>query len=348
MKTNTLIKFVLLFAISIFSCQASAADDFDELLAKEKKIVIAKKRIHLEDYPDAHNPSIIKVEQGYLLAFRYIPDLDFQPWVSYIGVVLLNDAFDPISTPQLLTTRTKYSPTPSQSEDPRLFTYRGRIYVLYNDNIEIINPATWERRDMFMAELICANNQYSLSVPIKLYYEEKYNHVMWQKNWIPFEWNKTFLLTYMIDQHEVIRPNLTNGACYLFKKTTNSISWEYGWLKGSSSAQLVDGEYLAFFHSGKQTISPVSWGWNLWHYFMGAYTFSAEPPFEITKMTPTPIIGEDFYTLGSYYKRVIYPGGFVASGSSIYVAYGKDDSEIWIATLDKAEFKKALKTVKKN
>ena len=78
---------------------------------------------------------------------------------------------------------------------------------------------------------------------------------------------------------------------------------------------------------------------------MGAYTFSADPPFAITSYTKKPIVGEGFYTDSNYYKRVIFPGGFVVSDSVIYLAYGKDDSEIWIATIDKAALKKALMPV---
>lgn len=340
-------KRLVLFAILFTTYFVDAAEDFDQLIAEGKKIVLSTKRIILEEYPDAWNPTMIKIDQGYLLAFRYTPDRENQAWVSFIGVVLLNEAFEPITEPQLLTTRSKYSVTPSQSEDPRLFVYRGRIYLLYNDNVDIIHPETWERRDLFMVELFFKDNTFSFSLPIKLYYEPKYNSSWWQKNWIPFEWNKQLLLIYSIDPHEVIVPNLTNGACYLFNKTTPSHDWQFGILRGSSAALLVDGEYLAFFHSHVKTISPVSWGWELYHYFMGAYTFSAEPPFEVTKISPKPIIGEGFYTTCSYYKRVIFPGGFVVDGPLIYMAYGKDDCEMWIATLDKIALKKSLVSVAK-
>lgn len=75
---------------------------------------------------------------------------------------------------------------------------------------------------------------------------------------------------------------------------------------------------------------------------MGAYTFSAEPPFAITSYTQSPVVDDSFYTKSSYFKRVIFPGGAVAIGPNIYLAYGKDDQEIWIAILDKEALKKAL------
>jgi predicted GH43/DUF377 family glycosyl hydrolase len=44
---------------------------------------------------------------------------------------------------------------------------------------------------------------------------------------------------------------------------------------------------------------------------------------------------------------VVFPGGFAVVGSLIYVAYGKDDREIWIATIDKDALKRSLKTIER-
>ena len=74
---------------------------------------------------------------------------------------------------------------------------------------------------------------------------------------------------------------------------------------------------------------------------MGAYKFSADT-LKITKMSTSPIIGENFYTKNSAHKKIVYPGGYALSNSTIYLAYGKDDCEIWIATIDKNALKKAM------
>ena len=312
-----------------------------------KEIVLASKQILLPQCPDAFNPSLIKTEEGFLLIFRYCPDRVRESHVSYIGAVFLNESFDVISEPQLLSTRRSNSKTLSQSEDPRIFSYRGRNFIVFNDNPEIENPTFEERRDIYLAELYFQRSEgiFSLSSPIKLIYEEKYKTQWWQKNWIPFEWNKKLLLVYTIDPHEIIDPNLTNGKCYLGYRTETKLDWKWGTLRGSTPALLIDGEYLSFFHSGLYTATEASWGCELWHYYMGAYAFSSEPPFNITKITPAPIIGDGFYTTSYCEKRVIFPGGCVVSGPYIYVAYGKDDHEMWIATLDKTALQKFLKPV---
>jgi predicted GH43/DUF377 family glycosyl hydrolase len=93
------------------------------------------------------------------------------------------------------------------------------------------------------------------------------------------------------------------------------------------------------------TRSEASNGVMMYHYYMGAYTFSAEPPFNILSASIAPIVGKDFYTSSTREKRVIFPGGFVVVGPSIYVAYGKDDCEIWVAILDKAKLMRSLRPV---
>ncbi len=302
---------------------------------KPKKIVTATQRIYLPEYPGAYNPSIIRYHDHYLLTFRYLPNRFDLPWLSYIGIVLLDKSFDPVSSFPLLDTRFYNEDTPSQSEDARVFAFNGKYYIVYNDNTEIMFPSLWERRDMYIAELIFKDDQCKLAKPLKLRHQTKFSHVLWQKNWSPFEWNGNLLFSYSINPHEVVSPNLNNGFCQPIYETEKPIQWNLGNLRGGSPAQKINDEYyLAFFHSGFFTSSGCSGNRELWHYYMGAYTFSSEPPFAITRISSTFIDAPGFYTFSNYDKRVIYPGGFVVEDSTVYLAYGKDDSEIWIATIN--------------
>jgi predicted GH43/DUF377 family glycosyl hydrolase len=309
-----------------------------------ENVILSTHRIELENFPGAFNPSIFKVKEGYLLTFRYSPDPYYQYWISYIGIVLLNDSLEQISTPELLNTRPINSKTDSQAEDARIFQYKDRIFLIYNDNLIDPSPSIYQRRDMFLAELVKINGHFTLSSPLKLVYEEKYHTQFWQKNWTPFEWNGSLFLSYTINPHEILYPNFKTGKCYHLYETAPSIKWDFGTLRGSSPALLIDGEYLSFFHSGIITsLSPSDKPG--WHYFMGAYTFSSEPPFTITKMTPHPMMAPGFYAIPRSYKKVIFPGGFVDNGPLIYLAYSRDDCEVWIAKIDKMALKKALKPI---
>ncbi|MCE5317964.1 MAG: hypothetical protein LLG04_11490, partial [Parachlamydia sp.] len=56
----------------------------------------------------------------------------------------------------------------------------------------------------------------------------------------------------------------------------------------------------------------------------------------------SPIRAKEFYAKTTQGKKVIFPGGFVVSGPHIHLAYGKNDCEIWIVTLDKKLLKESL------
>lgn len=319
--------------------------EWNVIESTSKDVVISAKRIELTNYPGAFNPSILKVEEGYLFSFRYMPN-HHQPWHSYIGLVILDHSFNPISPVTLLNTRIRDKRTMSQAEDARLFMFKGKIYLVYNDNMETHSPSTWERRDMYMTELYKVNGSYELGVPLKLIHTQKYSYQMWQKNWIPFESNGKLYFTYSIDPHEILNPNLSTGMCEHLLETRVNLPWNLGTPRGSTPPVLVDGEYLSFLHSGMVTTSQAS-GWGeMWHYFMGAYTFSPDHPFEITKMSPLPIVGNGFYLNSGCPKRVIFPGGCVVSGNKIYVAYGRDDCEMWVCTINKERLYKTMRSTK--
>lgn len=338
-----------------------------------KNIITATNKIIIDEYPKAFNPSIIKVDQGFLLTFREVPDPS-KPWFSNIGIVRLNESLQPISKPQILNTRSNPE-EPSQTEDARIFSCKGDLYVMYNDSNDLTEPwlsyigmeplsalvtphsmdtvnqaladsKSKHRRDMFIAKLSLVGDQFRLSEPLKLTHEHKYATTLLQKNWVPFEWNGNLLVGYSIVPHEVLNPDMNQGVCSPFFETKASVDWPWGPLRGGTPATLVGGEYLAFFHSSVVMKSEASDGIDLWHYFMGAYTFSAHPPFNVTKITPLPLVTKSFYIKSAREKRVIYPGGYAISGSKIYVVYGKDDCEIWVATIDKNRLQAFLRPVK--
>jgi len=337
--------FQLLLSLNLLGLQGSLhAMIKNEQLSStlENEVVVATKRIPLEGFPKAFNPSIIQTNFGWLLTFRYLPEPKLKPWISHIGVVLLNESLEQISKPELIHTSLEMRKSPSQAEDARIFSYQDKMYLLYNDNIEITSPNNSERRDMFLAEISYDGEHFTVLSPFKLMHEGKYFKQKWQKNWVPFVWNETLLFSYSLAPHEVLAAELQTGCCQSLFMTSSTFPWKYGTLRGGTPAMLVDGEYLAFFHSSMVTRSESSKGKRMHHYYMGAYTFSSQPPFAMTHFTPAPIIEKGFYTVSDYDKRVIFPGGYVILGEFIYLAYGKDDMEVWVAIINKDELKKTM------
>ena len=160
-----------------------------------------------------------------------------------------------------------------------------------------------------------------------------------EKNWAPFEYNRRLFLTYSIIPHRILEPlGQAGGGCKTFALTDGNIQWEWGDVRGGP-ALIVDGQYLAFFHSCKDMKTVQSDGKKITHYFMGAYTYSSNFPFAITGISKAPIVEKSFYT-GPLYKtwkplRVIFPDGFVFDDQFIWITYGRQDHELWIAKLDK-------------
>lgn len=338
-KLQIFFALVVLYNFPLFS------DHKIELKAMVKecgRMVLATKQVKIPGHPQAYNPSIIQTERGLLLTFRSHPDRN-KPWVSTIGYVFLNESADPISEPAFFDTRQFDHRTPSQAEDARLFLCNNKLFVIYNDNIEIQNPSAQQRRDMFLAEVQVNDDGLTLAPAIKLIHEKKYPVQLWQKNWLPFEYNHEPFMIYTVTPHEILHPDLMTGICAAVCETTSTPCWQWGECRGSTPPLLVDGEYLVFFHSMVRIQSDISDDRKIPHYFFGAYTFSAAPPFEITKMTPNPIIAEGFYTRANFHSRVVYPGGYVISGSRIYLAYGRNDQELWIATIDNELLQESLK-----
>ena len=316
-----------------------------------KDIIESTFQLILKEFPDAWNSSIVEVDEGYLLTFRYLPEPVKRPCISYVGAVLLDESFEQISQAELLDLRKDNIFIPSQAEDARVFQFRGDLYIAYNDNPNVLNTRSSDRRDMYIAKLAYSFDgttaYFSVDKPLKLVYPSMYEKRLWEKNWAPIVWNNALFLGYSINPHEILSVNLRSGICLPVSKTSFSSQWKWGSLRGGTPSELVDGEYLAFFHSGKLLQSEASEsGKALWHYVMGAYTFSPKPPFKITKISPLPINDKSFYTKSDREKRVIYPGGYVIKGDNIYVTYGKDDAEIWVAVINKNKLYKTLQPVK--
>jgi len=301
----------------------------------DTKLVNSVHKIDIKGYKEAFNPSICTFRNGYLLIFRVVPNHRIVLH-SKIGVVLLDQEFNPISEPVLLNTRGEDAKVISQSEDARLLDHQGRYYLVYNDNKEVMTHSLKHRRDIFVAELVIEDEEFRLLPPIKLMHDRHHLTRTWEKNWSPFIWNDLFLLIYSIQPHEIIFPNFQTGwAQTVYESTTDDIDWRWGPIRGGTPARLVNGDYLSFFHSVAPFQSEVTRASDKLHYFMGAYTFSSEPPFRITAISPHPINHETFYTDSDAPKLVIYPGGFVDEEDRFVVTYGKDDREVWIALINK-------------
>jgi hypothetical protein len=216
---------------------------------------------------------------------------------------------------------------------------------VYSDNTEAVISGGDFR--MYVAEIqyeggsFCAKNIECLSS------FEGNDKKRREKNWVPFEYEQKLLLAYSLVPHKIFTPVFGTGHCDTVVSSTSAIEWEWGELRGGTAALLDEGNYLSFFHSSQKIATVHSHGKEIFHYFMGAYTFAPTMPFNITHISPEPIVGKRFYegaTYKPYWKpvQVVFPCGFIADDNYIWVTYGRQDHEMWVTTLDKRKLYASL------
>ncbi|HEV8052469.1 MAG TPA: hypothetical protein VGP47_08240 [Parachlamydiaceae bacterium] len=322
--------FIIFFAmlINLFLCWESFGNlppDIDlEKMASE--YVVETKQLKFPDYPTACNASIVRWKDKLILSFNaYSIGKDDQP--DLMGLAILDEDFNVINNPQILDV------PKNLWQDARLVVLNECLYLVYNGAIE------GNVRRMFIAQAHFNGIEFSLEPPIILLNFPGETSAQWEKNWIPFVYNNYLLLSTHLSPHRILRPILGSQNCEGVASSNFSYSWKWGKPKGGTTAHTDGNYYLAFFHSVKVMPSIHSEGEPIQHYFMGAYLFENCPPFKIKAMTKEPIIGKHFYHGPEYTMckpcRVVFPCGFVMNEKFIWIVFGRQDHEIWMAKLDK-------------
>jgi len=328
--------------ISIFGMYAACCSELLNLEDMAQDYVIGVKQIKLSQYPYAFNPSIVRWRGKLVVSFRVLQNPSYaQPFNSDIGIVFLDDEFEVVGDPYILPLRRPESSVPNRAEDGRLIVCNDRLYCVYSDCEE--ERVTRGGFRVYIAELSFENDRWHVDAE-RITWFTGMSENRREKNWVPFVYNDTLLLAYSIDPHLIVQPERGTNSAYEVAYSSHQLPWNFGEIRGGTPAVRDGDEYLAFFHSAQRMATIHSHGENLMHYFMGAYKFSAEPPFNITRMSAQPIIGKQFYRGAEYTpyprwrkKYVVFPCGIMIDGDYVIVLYGRNDHEMWIAVLDKKQ-----------
>ncbi len=313
-------------------------------LADESGIVLGVKNISVPGINAPYNPSIIKYKDHYAMVFRYdvLDKKCKQPFYTYVGCTELDKNFYNISKqPKKIDTGSKFS------EDARIIQLKDDYYLIFND----LSPApnNYYCRTMRMAQVDLSTGQTKNASNYDLHFKPI------EKNWAPFVYNDSIHFEYSLNPHKILEvpdPKKSDLAHLTFPNNPyfQHFSWPSTWgeMRGGSPAQLIDGQYVGFFHSFFRDKDNFAW------YVMGAYTFEPTPPFRITAVSSHPILFQGIYetsrrNTGNPRHHVIYPGSFVVEETAdrklIHLACGENDSTIKIVTLDKEKLLNSLKPV---
>lgn len=338
-------RFIYIFLVFMVEMTALFALDLEENVSD---FVLETKRLFIPEFPHAYNPSIIRWKEGYLMTFRTTPNLKSR-FESHIYLIELDQEFNPVGKPQFLVTNADCPQVAPRTEDPRLLYINDQLWMVYSDNKD--HKITRGGFRVHLAKLKQVEGVFVLEEIQGLYTFPQSSPQVREKNWTPFEFQDQLYLAYSLSPHVILKPDLRDFSAEFYCKSASVIEWKYGELRGGTPGLKIGEEYLSFFHSSIDLATIHSQSKCVSHYFMGAYTFSAEPPFEITRISPAPIIAKGFYegeSYAPYWKPVkaIFPCGFVQDEKTVWVSYGRDDHEIWLVKLDKAKLLQSLVPVK--
>mmetsp|Transcript_2940 Transcript_2940/g.4525 ORF Transcript_2940/g.4525 Transcript_2940/m.4525 type:complete len:458 (-) Transcript_2940:474-1847(-) len=239
-------------------------------------------------------------------------------------------------------------------EDPRTIVYdENRFRVIFT------NPFLAKSR-LGMVE-IALNNQTDVA-EISMYVDAIHPTIDFHirhKNWSPFIYKGETYLLQSINPMLVVHPTHQNHQEQQLEEE-NNISpdqrpqvyaektshsepipldwWDFGSLRGGTNAVLLPDLdlYLGFFHTKGQLKGNF-----MSTYFMGAYTFTAEPPFRMLSMSPYPIMPENLYTGKWSFQKVakldyiIFPTSlFVENNQTVFLSLGHQDVDGFLLRMD--------------
>lgn len=142
-----------------------------------------------------------------------------------------------------------------------------------------------------------------------------------EKNWLWFYPNLGPHLVYGANgEHVVVR---FDDKFHVEQewRTRFEPDWKWGTIRGGTPPILFGREYWTFFHSSL----PLATKYRR-RYFMGAYTFMAEPPWTVTQVTAKPLLAaSDEDEWWPQKPLVVFPCGSVLQGNTWLVTMGVND-----------------------
>jgi predicted GH43/DUF377 family glycosyl hydrolase len=295
--------------------------------ADEAGIVLSVKKIKVPSVAGAYNAALGITERGHLLFFRYdSPSLKNDPasFFSNIGCIHLGPDFEPLEKEfSKIETESPFS------EDARFFQHGKSYFLIYNDLISSVANRRGIRIGAIDVKKRCLEYVTTLDE----------GSLKMEKNWTPFSHRGEIQFLHTIHPQKILSLPDPRKNCLRALTTlpSSELEWTSKWgaLKGGTPAVLVDGEYLSFFHSSFEDRKGIIW------YVMGAYTFAANPPFKLNRISPHPLLFDGIYdtvhqALANPRVRAIYPTGLICErGDVIHVSCGENDSGIKIISMDK-------------
>lgn len=319
------------------------------------------------------NPSMFQAHNGtfYIVGSHYLgkndPERAIQVYridypITKVGYNLTCEDPLPFGGYKCLSSSFVNTSLPA-GQDPRATVHHNRIIVSFSN---FYSYYLLEHLRMAAFDLVQVKNgswvqngelTYAMMPPTNIVADEK--------NWVPFTYQEHMYYIQQINPLVVVtadtgnvthvRGNLLMGTKIVSSFPQVDLPWKYGHIRGGTNAIYIHNHhdsnasfYLAFFHtSTKLPGNPYR------TYFMGAFIFSAQPPFHILAITRYPIIPfpEMYEGRWKCYTRhcgidyVIFPMSVQMYEDHLLVAMGRQDAEGWLLKISLAKLLENMETV---
>jgi predicted GH43/DUF377 family glycosyl hydrolase len=148
-----------------------------------------------------------------------------------------------------------------------------------------------------------------------------------EKNWLWFVHQEKLHMIYQTFPHTVVRFDGSMKAEHVYEMYPFGFHWPLGHPRGGTPPVKIGQEYWSFFHSSDDSLKHKKR-----RYYMGAYAFSAQPPFAMTRFIKTPLLVGSTDDRGGVGKPlVVFPCGALLREDKWIVTFGVNDLDsAWI------------------
>lgn len=170
-------------------------------------------------------------------------------------------------------------------EDPRAFYFQDRLWLSACNFVVFPDRVSWTGAHQVLLEI---DNSWQSERRHDPPYGHNGTSVFEnrgdEKNWLWFPHDDELHLIYLTLPHTIVRWDEALRPTEEYVTEIWHPGWKHGQPRGGTAPVRVGDEYLSFFHSSMPWRPPKR------RYYMGAYTFSASPPFQVTGVTPEPLL----------------------------------------------------------
>jgi len=272
-------------------------------------------------FPFGYNGSVIRYATDMLLAYRSHPERSLK---TAIAVATLNPNIDVVSNSWV---DIKPIDDMLSQEDPRLFIYRGDLWMSWVSSSWPMRKPTAIVR---YAKLWKDGGNWRVDEGFRPNYGHNHERNAIEKNWVFFDQDGKLYCIYSSSPNYVVLE--VNGNEIVRESSTDPLRWPYGSIRGGTPPVRHGDKLLRFFHSHMVNENPPM----PWRYYMGWCLTEPQWPFKILKVSEKPILigaeqccgGDVVAQQCAHYKgNVVFPAGVMRFKDSWLVSVGNNDAE---------------------